>query len=175
MGEGLVTWHRWRHSSRVNLFNPVFRFIFVYFFSLFSLSPTAIMINYGFHARYYERPEVTWYLAESNYDLARLFFFSFSPPFHLSGSRFSLNFVGGVFIVRHLRCQALNVDDKHWRQVVKEYSKRHAENEIYRINLFCLFEEGEWNMMIRNALFLQNERALSISYFKYYYAASHKM
>lgn len=103
------------------------------------------MINYGFHARYYVRPEVTWYSAESNYDLARLFFFSFyifSSSFHLSGSRFSLNFVGGVFIVRHLRCQALNVDDKQWRQVEKEYSKRHAENEIYRINLFCLFEKG---------------------------------
>lgn len=40
------------------------------------------------------------------------FFISSSSSFHLSGSRFSLNFVGGVFIVRHLRCQAFNVDDK---------------------------------------------------------------
>lgn len=117
------------------------------------------MINYGFHARYYVRPEVTWYSAESNYDLARLFFFYFyifSSSFHLSGSRFSLNFVGGVFIVRHLRCQALNVDDKQWRQVEKEYSKRHAENEIYRINLFCLFEkEGGGGMIRKNVCFFR--------------------
>lgn len=126
------------------------------------------MINYGFHARYYVRPEVTWYSAESNYDLARLFFFSFyifSSSFHLSGSRFSLNFVGGVFIVRHLRCQALNVDDKQWRQVEKEYSKRHAENEIYRINLFCLFEKGGWRNDTEKCLFLQEKFTWTISYF----------